>query len=1399
MLVNNLSQIPITYNRQQKDKFQASYVNLNNRNAKDVFVSSTPKQVSFGGFFDFLKPQKHETDEEKFEKILQNVSDLREDFSNHWFAYNSYIKKMKKEVATIEPDKQQALIEYIMNKIIDTTSVDDDYFNLASIIRPMFGLSAENIIPYTKFENAAKNVGYSSFSSFKYEDTFTKETKAIKINRVLKDAQPFDLKSFEEIYDKINHIEMRFSIMNYNKESVKFVLNNLPDIFYTEDNAEDYKKLLNKIDRTIRSEADWGVQDEFGNNLAYRAVLSENPLLVDFAKKKKVDFNAPNQAGECAFDLIDKLNESSRIKRSNNKVEELTSKVQQTEMSKNNNTHSEKIELDNLRKELSDLGFNYALSYNKAETEAIFKKFIELIQSPQYKPAKLSDSLNQNGDKNFRLEYIINSLPDRFIPYIKLETFGEGEDKIHEHIRINSYSVEDDELILEAALENPERYLDKVFDYYKYQCNMNANDFLTFLYEQLTPSGTSTYSYEEESNDLIYNFLRLLKDNKKITGDEKISISNQKDLEKERITLAEALFLDKDTTKVFPAAQVWYISSKNAEETGNSQTLDRVTEKIARYNNRAFVNTVKNVRENYEVNSYLQDAINKSIVKKIGSAKHDDIPELQNLLIEIDICKPDFVEFAVNKSRKDLDWIDNYTTTLNQVAKNSDEDYKKVLNFYKNYFQSGGKINFDKIKDYETVKLLQDAGLTADSTDLSGKFFSISTAKLWGPNGEKPFPVDGDFVKKLLGDEYLLPSQNVSKFRNYLDNFDTFEKVIKEYSELYDVITDKDCGYIPFLDNNLYLATKMRVLKDFNGVIDADGFKNYLNSLEKEEGKNSYDTKSLNLLNLHFAALDAKEQEKVIDLIAPYGIKNFSIKRKARDAAAKAGLERQFRPYPDLKDGIGTMEQFWILFSNPKHAPNLLPDQCFNIAVNDDNETIIDIMIGLNCEKDEDKKYKSEMLEDLEKYSDKIDWNHCDKYGNNYVIKAIMAEDFQTLKFLLDNKEVDLAMNNQFGQNAMELAQKSQNPKIRELFENVKINSTELLELVKLGSASGIELLLQNKYIDVNSRDDEGYTPWLYAAKSGNVAVAEVLAKHPELDFNAVNDDGDNFAIIAAKSRNLNFIKEVFPKLKPEQLNLNYINDKNSETIYTVLAFSNNRGDVPIFQTILKHKDANPNISSDKVPPVAFQLVLRNEKWLFEILAKSGKLDLNVKYGDQTLTEYINKQMFGYIMINNAMERRKEYLQILSDGEDIRNIEKVKHFVNENGVMSLKNIMEFLDYPNISKVITCKLSDSEERIGHLLCDIETTPQNFMQILGAAKKILELDRNSFNYRDNFNQTAIEKALHAENEILFEYIAQNSLLTSFDIEKLKNIAKNINNPKIDRIIAKLKPEGGSNDNQ
>lgn len=721
-----------------------------------------------------------------------------------------------------------------------------------------------------------------------------------------------------------------------------------------------------------------------------------------------------------------------------------------------------------------------------------------------------------------------------------------------------------------------------------------------------------------------------------------------------------------------------------------------------------------------------------------------------------------------------------------------------ILNFLKQYYAANGKSSFLNISNnYEYAKLLMEAGVKPETKDSHNRYFIEFAKSLADKNGYKLVKAE-EVIKSLINlektealREYIF--MEMFERSNDKKHFYKLQDIYINFYNILDTNKDKYNGYIISLGKS-YLKNEFKsVFNEFykNNLTENQIeyiFQTTSSEAKSTRNKSDYEAKKF-FTSVYYDNLDYKNKEKYLNKIVELGIADFSLPTGLLEKASKMGLDKFFDEHPDLKDGIYTLDDFMTLCK----SEDFCRYEGFNIPINEQNETLIDMFINIPAP--EGIKQKTFFIDRFNDKPDFINWNHTDKFGNNYALKAVEAENIFMLK-ILQEKNIDFTARNKFGKNAIEVAKVSPNPIIREMFSNIKINSEEFTRLAKMGSVAGMEMLLKQDYIDVNSKDQHGLNSWLISGQQNKANVADFLRTNPKVDFSAKTKDGDNFAMTAVFNNSKDIITEIFPKLTPEQLDINYINTTKKSTVYNI---AERFASPEIFKLILSLKSANPNICTDEITPVAFDLITCMDKERFKILCESGKLDTSAKFLNLSLQDYIKTHMMPTTQqqFKDNLSLQKEFLEILKVAVDKKFEADVRKIVDENGLLTLQNIKEFLEYPDIKNIIQSSLSGSQERIGHLLTDIEVTPENMFDILNTTQKILNLDKNAFTYRDKFGQSAIERALLAENEIVYEIITQNSALTSFDIEKLQKIALGIKNPKIKAITARLKPTRRSDD--
>lgn len=89
-----------------------------------------------------------------------------------------------------------------------------------------------------------------------------------------------------------------------------------------------------------------------------------------------------------------------------------------------------------------------------------------------------------------------------------------------------------------------------------------------------------------------------------------------------------------------------------------------------------------------------------------------------------------------------------------------------------------------------------------------------------------------------------------------------------------------------------------------------------------------------------------------------------------------------------------------------------------------------------------------------------------------------------------------------------------------------------------------------NSDVDINSRNTNGETPFLYAVRTHKNRLLEFLLKIPEVNVNAVDFGGNTSVIIAAKYKNIDLIKRL----------INNVHYEQSDILNFLCAYKNHQG-----------------------------------------------------------------------------------------------------------------------------------------------------------------------------------------------------------------------------------------------
>lgn len=341
------------------------------------------------------------------------------------------------------------------------------------------------------------------------------------------------------------------------------------------------------------------------------------------------------------------------------------------------------------------------------------------------------------------------------------------------------------------------------------------------------------------------------------------------------------------------------------------------------------------------------------------------------------------------------------------------------------------------------------------------------------------------------------------------------------------------------------------------------------------------------------------------------------------------------------------------------------------------------------------------------------DWNITDAFGNNLAYKAVEAENPLLINFAKE-KKVDFSRKNNAGQNAIELINSNCcNPVVN----TVKINSNELINYVKKGILSGVEIILSNPAIDVNSVDENGDSTGIIASSRGNVNIIRFLNKRDDFDINYIN---------------------------PKTLQSAYTSAKNNETLKAVMDNSNfdiSKSDLSDYSKLFSLLE-NPNNPVDDI-----------EKVLIE-LSNNKNFNLEIVYNGKSLQERIKEYAFQ----KDVHKQEQIHDRLYSNLEQSINnsfLNKARCIIEENGLLTLAQIEDIINYPNAERIINKPLNEFNEPIGFFVADIPVTGSSISSLTDIIDKLKKLNYD-FSVKNKTGQTLLDKTIDSENIFLKEYL-------------------------------------------
>lgn len=362
--------------------------------------------------------------------------------------------------------------------------------------------------------------------------------------------------------------------------------------------------------------------------------------------------------------------------------------------------------------------------------------------------------------------------------------------------------------------------------------------------------------------------------------------------------------------------------------------------------------------------------------------------------------------------------------------------------------------------------------------------------------------------------------------------------------------------------------------------------------------------------------------------------------------------------------------------------------------------------------------YTEENRSEYRKVVEKIktidgNWNITDRFGNNLAHRAVESENPLLIEFAKE-KNIDFKRKNNAGKTAVDLIYDNRNNPALNL---VKVNSEELLNFAEKGLQSAIEILLTNPAVDINSINKNGDNAGIIAASRGDAGLIRFLNKNENFDINYVN---------------------------PKTLRSAYTSAKNNEVLKAIMENPNlnkSKSDLSNYNELFNLLD-NPDNSIEDI-----------EK-LLNKLSKNKDFNLGIIYNGKSLQEKIKEYAFKKD-INNKDQIHERLYSNLQQNINNSFLNRTRNIIDKNGILTCKQIQDFINYPKAKNIINEPLNELNEAIGFFIADIPVDGSNITDIINLIEKLKEFDYK-FSATNKTGQTLLEKSIDSENKFLTEYL-------------------------------------------
>ncbi len=223
------------------------------------------------------------------------------------------------------------------------------------------------------------------------------------------------------------------------------------------------------------------------------------------------------------------------------------------------------------------------------------------------------------------------------------------------------------------------------------------------------------------------------------------------------------------------------------------------------------------------------------------------------------------------------------------------------------------------------------------------------------------------------------------------------------------------------------------------------------------------------------------------------------------------------------------------------------------------------------------------------------DINLANRYGLTALMIAVATGQTEVAKLLLENKTIDPNLADKNGFTALLLLKnKTINPNLAD-----KNGFTALMFAADKGQTKAAKLLLEDERVKPNLANKDGWTALMIAIEKGQTKVAKLLLEDKRVNLNLADKDGWTALMIAIEKGQTEVAKLL---LENKTINPN-LADKNG---FTALMFAADKSNVEIVEYLIK-KGADPEIKDPNGSAPSYFAGGKNKDKIIELLSQAIK------------------------------------------------------------------------------------------------------------------------------------------------------------------------------------------------